>query len=96
MRLSCMFIQGSTVGYWKRMLGYDSQTSMIHMYCTMESTYLVLQGRHQLPWKDGDWGQVDIPIVCTITMERQKYVKFATISNCLGKTHIKKINGMDH
>ena len=25
-----------------------SQTSIIHMYCTMESTYLVLQGRRQL------------------------------------------------
>ena len=26
---------------------------MIHMFCTMESTYiyLVLQGRHQLPWE---------------------------------------------
>ena len=27
---------------------FYSQTSIIHMYCTMESTYLVLQGRRQL------------------------------------------------
>ena len=37
---------------------------MIHMYCTMESTCLVLQGCRQ--GKDGDWGQVDIMILFLI------------------------------
>ena len=54
MRLNCMYIQGSTTVTDNEGQGAHtiySQTSMIHMYCTMLSTSLVLQGRRQLNLK---------------------------------------------